>query len=257
MIRLQLIEKEDLKNIVAWNKDTSPEFLMQWAGPYMQYPLTINQMEQYMENSNVNGENTDTYFYKMVDTETGKMVGSIELGKIDRINNSARIGKVLIGTEETRGKGFGRQAITQIVRVGFEDLKLHRITLGVFDFNESALRCYKSAGFRIEGNMKKSRRIGNEYWNLLEMAILEKEWRALQMSGKSERTIRIGSRYRHYKGKEYLVINVARHSETLEEMVVYQKQYDDFGIWVRPADMFLDRVLVDGNLISRFQEIEA
>lgn len=65
-------------------------------------------------------------------------------------------------------------------------------------------------------------------------------------------TIRVG-RYRHYKGKEYSVIGVARHSETEEELVVYRKEYDDHGLWVRPKDMFAETVNVDGNLIPRFQ----
>jgi hypothetical protein len=67
-------------------------------------------------------------------------------------------------------------------------------------------------------------------------------------------TIKLG-RYRHYKGKEYSVIGVARHSETEEELVVYRKEYDDHGLWVRPKDMFAESVNVDGNIIARFQYI--
>jgi len=64
--------------------------------------------------------------------------------------------------------------------------------------------------------------------------------------------IHIG-RYRHYKGKEYTVIGVARHSETEEELVVYRKEYDDHGLWVRPLAMFLENVEVQGQATSRFQ----
>ena len=60
-------------------------------------------------------------------------------------------------------------------------------------------------------------------------------------------------RYRHYKGKEYTVIGVARHSETEEELVVYRKEYDDHGLWVRPLAMFLENVEVDGQMVPRFQ----
>jgi hypothetical protein len=61
--------------------------------------------------------------------------------------------------------------------------------------------------------------------------------------------------YRHYKGKEYVVIGVAQHSETLEELVVYQKQYGDFGLWVRPRTMFLETVQVAGKSVPRFQYV--
>lgn len=60
-------------------------------------------------------------------------------------------------------------------------------------------------------------------------------------------------RYRHYKGNDYTVLGVARHSETLEEFVVYRQEYGDRGLWVRPAAMFAETVVVDGTSVPRFQ----
>ena len=68
-------------------------------------------------------------------------------------------------------------------------------------------------------------------------------------------TIQLG-RYRHYKGNEYMVIGVARHSETLEEFVVYRQEHGDHELWVRPKAMFLQTVQVDGQMISRFEYVE-
>lgn len=62
-------------------------------------------------------------------------------------------------------------------------------------------------------------------------------------------------RYRHYKGKEYIVLGVARHSETEEELVVYRQDYGDHGLWVRPKAMFAEMVEVDGLLVPRFQYV--
>jgi hypothetical protein len=59
-------------------------------------------------------------------------------------------------------------------------------------------------------------------------------------------------RYRHYKGKEYRVLGLARHSETEEELVVYQLLYGDFSWWVRPRKMFLEHVEVNGVSTPRF-----
>jgi hypothetical protein len=59
-------------------------------------------------------------------------------------------------------------------------------------------------------------------------------------------------RYRHYKGNEYEVIGIASHSETLEPMVVYRKLYGDGGMWVRPAAMFAENVVIDGKTLPRF-----
>lgn len=59
-------------------------------------------------------------------------------------------------------------------------------------------------------------------------------------------------RYRHYKGNEYIVLGVARHSETEEELVVYRQDYGARGLWVRPKVMFLEQVVVNGETKPRF-----
>ncbi|GBE16585.1 hypothetical protein BMS3Abin15_00406 [bacterium BMS3Abin15] len=63
-------------------------------------------------------------------------------------------------------------------------------------------------------------------------------------------------RYKHYKGKEYEVIGVAKHSETLEELVVYKFLYEDNDLWVRSRNMFLENVIVDGKEVERFKYIK-
>ncbi|MGD9129260.1 MAG: DUF1653 domain-containing protein [Candidatus Woesebacteria bacterium] len=62
--------------------------------------------------------------------------------------------------------------------------------------------------------------------------------------------------YKHYQGKYYQVIGIAKHSETLEEMVVYQDMNDKDKIWVRPKKMFEEKVEVDGKKIPRFKLIK-
>ncbi|WP_352406413.1 DUF1653 domain-containing protein [Acetoanaerobium noterae] len=69
------------------------------------------------------------------------------------------------------------------------------------------------------------------------------------------RTLKIGKKYRHFKGNEYLVMHIAKHSETLEELVVYQALYGEMGVWVRPLEMFLEQVEVNGQMVNRFEEI--
>ncbi|WP_437881179.1 DUF1653 domain-containing protein [Pseudomonas sp. LRF_L74] len=63
--------------------------------------------------------------------------------------------------------------------------------------------------------------------------------------------------YRHYKGPEYRVFGVARHSETEETLVVYQALYGEYGLWVRPLEMFCETVEVDGEELPRFALIQA
>lgn len=63
--------------------------------------------------------------------------------------------------------------------------------------------------------------------------------------------------YRHYKGQYYLVLGIARHSETEEEMVVYRPDYGERGLWVRPRSMFEELVEIDGRQVPRFQFLQA
>jgi len=70
-----------------------------------------------------------------------------------------------------------------------------------------------------------------------------------------------GEKYRHYKGKEYEIIGIGYNSETLEKYIIYKGLYisKDFGenpIWVRPYDMFFEKVLIDDVLVNRFTLIK-
>ena len=63
-------------------------------------------------------------------------------------------------------------------------------------------------------------------------------------------------RYRHFKGREYEVIGIARHSEDESPLVVYRKLYDDLSLWVRPADMWNEEVVRDGRTYTRFMRMD-
>ena len=71
----------------------------------------------------------------------------------------------------------------------------------------------------------------------------------------AKETIRPG-RYRHFKGGEYEVLGIARHSEDESPMVVYRPLYNDSGLWVRPADMWNETVVRDGQTYTRFVRAE-
>lgn len=67
--------------------------------------------------------------------------------------------------------------------------------------------------------------------------------------------IQLGT-YRHYKGNTYQVIGVAKHSETEEDLVVYRALYGEGGLWVRPLEIFCEKVEVGGKWVSRFEQID-
>lgn len=72
------------------------------------------------------------------------------------------------------------------------------------------------------------------------------------MNNKPKPAVELGF-YQHYKGRYYQVMALAQHSETLEWLVMYQALYGDYGLWARPAEMFIENVEIAGELIPRFQ----
>ncbi|MBM7604526.1 RimJ/RimL family protein N-acetyltransferase [Metabacillus crassostreae] len=172
MIELRYFDRSHMDQLINWVK--TPEFLIQWGGPAFHFPLDLKQLEDYMENSNT--DNSDCLIYCVILKDTGNVIGHISLSTIDRENNSARIGKVLVGDESVRGKGIGYLMIVELLKIAFNDLHLHRVSLGVFDFNASAIACYEKAGFKKEGLLRDCRKVGQGYWSLWEMSILKPEW---------------------------------------------------------------------------------
>lgn len=173
MIRLEYFEQSDFDQLIKWI--SSEELLINWAGSLFSFPLTQASMEWYLGDTNDLAK-SDALVYKVVEVETGETVGHISLGGISRKNRSARISRVLIGNEESKGKGYCKQMIKAVLKIGFEELNLHRISLGVYDFNTSALKCYQSSGFVIEGTMRDVLLHKGKWWSLIEMGILENEW---------------------------------------------------------------------------------
>lgn len=172
MIELHYFDHSHIPLLMSW-VDT-PEFLLQWAGPAFHYPLTEQQIEEYIENANTDRSNS--FIYSVFLKETGEVIGHIALSNIDRVHKSARVGKVLIGDPHVRGKGIGNLMMKEVLKIAFEHLHLHRVSLGVFDFNQSAIACYEKAGFKKEGLLRECRKIGNQYWSLWEMSMLSHEW---------------------------------------------------------------------------------
>jgi RimJ/RimL family protein N-acetyltransferase len=174
MIKLEYFTKYDYKQLIDWSGDEA--FLLQWAGPEFKYPLTAEQLNKYTEGSN-SIHTSEKLVFKAIEEQTGTVIGHICLARIDRDNKSARIGKVLVGKSLERGNGYGQEMIKAVLHIGFEQLGLHRISLGVFDFNLSAIKCYEKSGFFREGLLRDSSRYRDTYWNLIEMSMLDDDWR--------------------------------------------------------------------------------
>ncbi|MEO6721588.1 MAG: GNAT family protein [Ferruginibacter sp.] len=173
MVRLERFEQGDFQQLIEWINDE--ELLIAWSGNLFSFPLTQHSLEWYISDTNeVN--NSTAFVFKVVD-EDGKMIGHISLGSISWKDRSARLTRVLVGDSGSRGKGYCYEMVKAVLKIAFEELKLHRVGLGVYGSNPGAVRCYERAGFITEGVSRDIMRYKNNWLSMIEMSILEDEWR--------------------------------------------------------------------------------
>ena len=182
MVVLEPFTEADFDRLIGWIP--SSEFLLQWAGPDFEYPLTRERLSEHL--TDAQGDLPSKLIYKVVDSEDGTVIGYIELAAIDRCNGSARVCRVLVGDPAYRGRGVGTVMMEKIVEIGFCRLDLHRIELAVFDFNTSAIRCYEKVGFVKEGHLRECRKADDGYWSFYIMAILRREWESSRNEPRTE-----------------------------------------------------------------------
>lgn len=174
MIELTDFTTNDISELMTWIK--SEDELVLWAGSRFKWPFDRRQMEDYMTRRLAN--NLQYTIFKAVDPKTKATIGHIELATIDFTNLSATVVHVLI-KPDLRNKGYGREMVKKVLEYGFNFLNLHRIDLVVFDFNRQAIACYQKLGFKEEGLMRDTKRVGNSYWSMYLMSMLDHEWRVI------------------------------------------------------------------------------
>ena len=176
MITLEPFTPADFAQLIEWVD--SERLMKEWSGSMFSFPLTEAGLSWYIEGAN-NFADPSVFIYKAVDAKTGLTLGHISLGGISERDRAGRITRVLVGHTTERRRGICQGMVKALLRVAFEELHLHRVSLGVYDFNHAAINCYLKCGFVEEGRMRDVVRHEEGYWTLIEMGILEDEWRAL------------------------------------------------------------------------------
>ncbi|MBV9607002.1 MAG: N-acetyltransferase [Solirubrobacterales bacterium] len=168
-MRLRALALADCDTLHSWI--TSADALFQWSGPWdFRWPLDRRQLTRDLEAAGGHRR-----LFAAVDADGGELVGHVML-TIQAEHRLGIVGRVAIAPDR-RGQGLGTALMQEIVRVGFEQLGLHRLQLAVYDFNTGAVACYQRVGFVIEGRLRDSTRGSAGYWNGYVMALLEHEYR--------------------------------------------------------------------------------
>ncbi len=166
-LRLRQYKPCDADRIVSWIKDE--DALRKWsADRFGNFPITSEDINNKYFNNN--GDCTeDDNFYPVTAFDEDGVVGHLILRYTDKEKKVIRFGFVIVD-DSKRGKGYGRQMLTLAIKYAFDIFGAEKITLGVFDNNQSAYRCYKAAGFTETGEEILCEFFG-EQWRQIEMEI--------------------------------------------------------------------------------------
>ena len=145
--------------------------MVQWAGPAFKWPMTQKQFREQLRAAK--GKAATLFPFGLYRGDI--LIGYCELARYDRKSQSVHLSRVIISPKH-RNKGFAQIMIDHVLKLGFEELGLNRIMLGVFDFNKPAVKCYKKMGFKLEGTLRQTTKVGDSFWNCHMMSILRKEW---------------------------------------------------------------------------------
>jgi RimJ/RimL family protein N-acetyltransferase len=178
LVRLRALELDDLERCYRWLNDREVAHFIEGG----RYPLSMAHERDWLENA---VRNRSSFFNVLlaIETKDGVHIGNIGLHEGSPEHRTANLG-IMIGEKDYWSKGYGADAIRTVLRLAFEQMNLHRVELGTFDFNDRAQACYRKCGFVEEGRRREDRYIDGQYHDLIIMGILRREWELTSESPK-------------------------------------------------------------------------
>ena len=173
-VRLRALEMRDLDPIWQAYQDFELQLSTDGDAP----PISDTQTRAFWEEIIGNPSIELRYFAIEPlpgDTHAGQFVGACSLQHIDSRNRHAELG-IWLAAPDFRSLGYGTDAVQILLHYAFEVVRLDKVHLGVYDFNEGGLRSYERAGFRYEGRLRQMIYYEGRYWDEWPMRILRSEW---------------------------------------------------------------------------------
>ncbi|NMB59719.1 MAG: GNAT family N-acetyltransferase [Chloroflexi bacterium] len=167
-MRLIPFTKNHFALLASWF--TSEEEVVCWGGPLFHYPLDDQQLQSLVDACHTEPPQRKCWMAE----DGGQLVGHIELG-FDWRNGNAILQRVGIDPK-LRGKGLAEPMVRLAVAEAFADLRIFRLELNVYSFNQIAIKTYTKAGFKIEGVRRSSTQVGNDRWDCTIMSLLREEY---------------------------------------------------------------------------------
>lgn len=177
LVRLTLEEPDVVaKAEVRWQRDS--EFIRLADSDPVRLSSEKRIREQFIEFRVDKGFQPERYPFWVRTLDEDKLIGFFGM-YVDLIHSDAMVG-IGIGERDFWSKGYGTDMMKVCLRYAFEELCVHRVSLGLHEYNPRALRSYEKAGFRLEGRTRKDIRREGQRFDTLWMGILRQEWLTMQ-----------------------------------------------------------------------------
>jgi len=160
MIVLTPFQQNDFNRLISWIDNE--ELLITIAGNVWSYPLTVDQLQHYLDDPK-------SYAFNIVEQTNLDTVGHAEI-VLAEDGGSCKIDKLLIDPMQ-RGKGLCIPVINKLLVYAFNNLPVHTVELNVFDWNTAAIRCYEKSSFSFNHNKKQVFTLGNKRWTAINMSV--------------------------------------------------------------------------------------
>jgi len=170
LVVLRRHEPGNLRAFQRWYSDPEVARLTR----YQDGPMRREEIERFFA-ARVVG--SDSLSLAVHERGSDRLVGTSAFSQLDGENGSAMY-HITIGEKDCWGRGFGTEATRLMLDHAFETLRLHRVALAVFEFNERAIRAYRSCGFIVEGRAREAIWREGRWWDEITMSMLEPEWQA-------------------------------------------------------------------------------
>jgi RimJ/RimL family protein N-acetyltransferase len=164
LVKLREYKEEDAALAKEYLND--PE-IKQFMFPFLPFPLTLNDELKWIQNQSSLNQN---YNFAIETLAEKKYIGGCGLKNLDWKNSHVEIG-IFIGLKEYHNKGYGSDALKILINFIFNEMNLNKIKLDVFAFNETAIKCYKKCGFKIEAVLKEELFRFGKYHDAIRMAL--------------------------------------------------------------------------------------
>ena len=165
-IRLRAFDNSDLCRLMSYANDYS---VMRSASGGLLLPSTVEDEARFMGSQT--NYSAGEYQFAIEALENGELIGQCGLTHLSWKNRVAEV-TILIGEKAYRGKGYGADAVRTLCRFAFDEMNLHKLKAVVFDFNDTAKRCYEKCGFTTEGLLREEIYREGKYHDVAVMSLI-------------------------------------------------------------------------------------